>query len=202
MLNKTNAVVSLYYCKKTSTAPETWINGVYYISHCPNFNGLKLSIYQYSKNLIQFDLQANINRTSSLDRWYVLYFSLLYSIDKSCPSNQNLGSNLDRWHVLHFSLSYFRYWSCQPTPILGTWSKLIWNTANAIVSLCYCKQKSKAPETWIDCVYYISLYPTPWTKAVQLPRFYEPDPSWSETQLIQFWACATASEHHQQLKLE
>ena len=137
MLNKANAVVSLCYCKQTSTAHETWINGVYYISHCPNFNGPKLSIYQYSKNLIQVDLkhskcncelvllQANINSTSNLDRWYVLNFSLPYFRDSSCPSTQNLGWNLDKWCVLHFSLPYFRYSSCPSTQILGSWSKLI-----------------------------------------------------------------------------
>ena len=116
ILNKANAVVSLCYCMQTSTAHQTWLNGAYYISHCPNFNGLKMSIYRYSKNLIQFDLkhskcncelvllQANINSTSNLDRWYVFYFTLPYFRDSSWPSTQNLGLNLDKWCVLYFSL--------------------------------------------------------------------------------------------------
>ena len=176
--------------------------------------GQKLSIYTDSKNLTQVDLkhnkycfelvllQANINSTWNLDKWCVLHFSLPYSRDKSCQSTQNLGWNLDTWHVLHFSMSYFIYSNCPSTLILGPWSKLIWNTANAPVSLCYYKQTSTEPETWIDGVYYISHCPTNGIQAVQLPRFYEPDQSWSETQLMQVWACATASEHHQQLKLE
>ena len=145
--------------------------------------GQKLSIYQCFRNLTQVDLkhsksscqlvllQPNINNTWILDWWYVLHFELLYSRDKNCPSTQNLGWNLGRWHVLHFSLSYFRYWSCPSTLILGAWSKLIWNTANEIVSLCYCKQTSTAPETWINGVYYISHCPTSGIQAVHLPRF-------------------------------
>ena len=112
---------------------------------------IKLSIYPYSRNLTQVYLkhskyscelvllQANINSTWNLNKWCVLYFSLPYSRDKSCPSTQNLGWNLDRWRVLYFSLSYFRYSSCPSTLILETWSKLIWNTPNAPVSLCYYK---------------------------------------------------------------
>ena len=155
---------------------------MYYISRFPTSRDSKLSIYQDSKNQFQVDLkhsecscelvllQANINNTWNLDRWYVLHFSLLYSTDKSCPSTQNLGWNLDRWRVLHFSLSYFRYWRCQSTLILRTWPKLIWNTTNTALNLCYCKQTSTAPVTWIDGMYYISHCSTPWTKAVHLPR--------------------------------
>ena len=133
---------------------------------------LNLSIYSDSRNLIQVDLkhskcncelvllQANIKSTWNLDRLCVLHFSLPYSMDKSCPSTQNLGWNLNRWRLIHFSMSYFRYSSCPSTQILGIWSKLIWNTANTTMSLCYYKQTSTEPETWINGVCYISHYPT------------------------------------------
>ena len=122
--NTANAVVSLCYYKQTSSATESWIDGVYYISHCATSRDSNLSVYKDFNNQFQFDLkhsecsyvlvllQANINSTWNLDRWYVLHFSLTYSRDKNCPSTQNLGWNLvsflPRWFCfcLYGFLSY------------------------------------------------------------------------------------------------
>ena len=106
--------------------------------------GQKLSIYTDSKNLTQLDLKHSK---------YSFELVLL-------QANINSTWNLDKWCVLHFSLPYFRDSSCPNTQILWTWSKLIWNTANAVLSLCYYKRTSSATETWLDGVYYISRFPT------------------------------------------
>ena len=140
-------LTALLQGQKLSIYQEPWIK-LGWMACITIFNVLlyilKLSTYPDSRTMIKVDmkhskctcelvlLQANINRT-----W-----------------------NLDRWHVLHFSLPYFRDSCCPTTQILWTWSKLIWNTANAVLSLCYCKRTSSATETWIDGVYYISRFPT------------------------------------------
>ena len=146
------------------------------------FQGLKLFIYQDSRNLINVDLkhrkcmcvpvllQANINSILNLDRWYVLHFSLTYSRDKSCPSTQNLGWNLDRWRVLHFSLSYFRYSSCPSTLILGTWSKLIWKHSKYSCELVPLQANINSTWNLDKCCEINFHYPTPGTQAVHLPR--------------------------------
>ena len=151
-------LTALLQGQKLSIYQEPWIK-LGWMACITIFNVLlyilKLSTYPDSRTMIKVDmkhskctcelvlLQANINRT-----W-----------------------KLDRWRVLHFSLPYFRDSSCPTTQILGTWSKLIWNTANAPVNLCYYKQTSTEPETWINGVYYISHCPTSGAQAVYLPRF-------------------------------
>ena len=85
---------------------------------------LNLSIYPDSRNLIQVDLKH-----SKCNCELVLL-----------QANIKSTWNLDRWCVFHYSLPYFRDTSWTYTKILGTRSKLIWNTK---IQLSACATASK-----------------------------------------------------------